>query len=48
VTRLREDLARGRAPRSSSATVRNDWELLQKLVAARREGGATEANIASR
>ena len=48
VTRLREDLAKGRAPHSSSATVRNDWELLQKLVAARREGGATDANIASR
>jgi len=48
VTRLREDLDRGRAPRSSSATVRREWELLQKLVVARREGGATDANIASR
>jgi hypothetical protein len=48
VTRLREDLDRGRAPRSSGATVHREWELLQKLVAARREGGATDANIASR
>jgi hypothetical protein len=37
VSRLRSELAAGRAPRSSNIGVRDDLELLQKLVAAQRE-----------
>jgi hypothetical protein len=48
VNRLREELTAGRAPRSSDVGLRNDWELLQKLVAAQREGVTAHAEIASR
>jgi hypothetical protein len=45
VTRLRAELGAGRAPKVSSIAVREDWELLQKVVAARREGVTAHAEI---
>jgi hypothetical protein len=44
VTRLRAELTAGRAPRSSKIGVRNDLELLQKLVAGQREAIAARAD----
>jgi hypothetical protein len=48
VARLRQELTAGRAPRSSSIGVRHDMELLQKLVAAQREGVTATASIGDR
>ena len=45
VTRLRAELAAGRAPKTSSIALRQDWELLQKVVAARSEGVTAHAAI---
>jgi hypothetical protein len=44
VTRLRAELTAGRAPRSSKIGVRNDLELLQKLVAGQREAITARAD----
>jgi hypothetical protein len=44
VTRLRAELTAGRAPRSSKIGVRNDLDLLQKLVAGQREAIAARAD----
>ena len=48
VARLRQVLTAGRAPRSSSIGVRHDMELLQKLVAAQREGVTATASTGDR
>jgi hypothetical protein len=45
VTRVRAELAAGRAPKTSRIALRNDWELLQKVVAARSDGAAVHAEI---
>jgi len=45
VTRVRAELAAGRAPRSSRIELLEDWELLQKIVAARRDGAAVHAEM---
>jgi hypothetical protein len=43
VTRVQAELAAGRAPRTSRIALRDDWELLQKVVAARSEGVTVRA-----
>lgn len=45
VTRVRAELAAGRAPRTSRIALRDDWELLQKIGAARSDGAAVHAEI---
>jgi hypothetical protein len=45
VTRVRAELAAGRAPRISRIELLEDWELLQKIVAARSDGAAVHAEI---
>ena len=45
VTRVRAELAAGRAPRSSRIELLEDWELLQKIVAARSDGAAVHAEM---
>ena len=45
VTRVRAELAAGRAPRTSRIALREDWELLQKVIAARSEGAKVHAEI---
>jgi hypothetical protein len=45
VTRVRAELAAGRAARTSRIALREDWELLQKVVAARSDGAAVHAEI---
>jgi hypothetical protein len=48
VTRMRAELAAGRAPRTSRIGLREDWELLQKVVAARSDGAAVHAEMGNR
>jgi hypothetical protein len=48
VTRVRAELAAGRAPRTSRIALRDDWELLQKVVVARSDGAAVHAEIGDR
>ncbi len=48
VTRLKAELTAGRAPRTSSIGLRDDWELLQRVVAAGREGVTAHAEIGNR
>jgi hypothetical protein len=48
VTRLRAELVGGRAPKTSGIALRDDWELLQKVVAARRDGVSVHAEIGIR
>ena len=45
VARVRAELAAGRAPRTSRIALRDDWELLQKVVAARSDGAAVHAEM---
>ena len=45
VTRVRAELAAGRAAKTSRIALREDWELLQKVVAARSDGAAVHAEI---
>ena len=45
VTRMRAELAAGRAPRTSRIALRDDWELLQKVVAAQSDGATVHAEI---
>jgi hypothetical protein len=44
VTRLRMELAAGRAPRASGAMLRDDWRLLQEVVSADREGATAHGD----
>jgi hypothetical protein len=44
ITRLRMELAAGRAPRASGAVLRDDWRLLQQVVSAKGEGAAARAD----
>jgi len=48
VTRVQAELARWRAPRTSSGAVRTDMKLLQELVTAQREGTTAHAEITNR
>jgi hypothetical protein len=48
VARLRADLAAGRAPKTSGIEAQDDWELLQKVVAAQREGVSVHAEAGER
>jgi hypothetical protein len=48
VTRMRAELAAGRAPRTSSIAVDHDWQLLQKLIAAPREVVSAHAVFGNR
>jgi hypothetical protein len=48
VTRLRAELAAGRAPKTSSIALRDDWQLLQKVVAAPREDVLAHVDIGNR
>jgi hypothetical protein len=48
VTRLRAELAAGRAPITSSIALHDDWQLLQKVVAAPREGVSAHAEVGNR
>ncbi len=48
VTRLKAELTAGRAPTTSSIGLRDDWELLQRVVAAGREGVTAHAEIGNR
>jgi hypothetical protein len=43
VTRLRAELADGRSPKTSSIALGEDWQLLQKVIAAPREGVTAHA-----
>src|SRR6266566_1228910 len=43
VTRLRAELAAGRSPKTSSIALHDDWQLLQKVIAAPREGVSAHA-----
>jgi hypothetical protein len=43
VTRLQAELAEGRVPKTSSITLDEDWQLLQKVIAAPREGVTAHA-----
>jgi hypothetical protein len=48
VTRLRAELASGRAPRTSSAVLREDWQLLQGVISAQRERITARADAENR
>jgi len=43
VTRLQAELAEGRVPKTSSITLDEDWQLLQKVIASPREGVTAHA-----
>jgi hypothetical protein len=45
VARLRAELAAGRTPRASGAMLRDDWQLLQEVVSAQREGITARADV---
>jgi hypothetical protein len=45
VTRLRAELRAGRAPRASKIELRNDWELLQRVIAAPGDGITAHAGL---
>jgi hypothetical protein len=48
IMRLREELAGGRAPRTSSLMLRDDWQLLQGVISAEWEGVSARANLENR
>jgi hypothetical protein len=48
VTRLRAELAAGRAPKTSGLAVQDDWQLLQQVVAAPGEGVTAHAVFRNR
>jgi hypothetical protein len=48
VARLRAELAAGRAPRTSSIALHDDWQLLQKVIAAPREDVSAHAVFGNR
>jgi hypothetical protein len=48
VSRLRAELTSGRAPKTSRGALRDDWELLQEVVAARRAELADHAEVGNR
>jgi hypothetical protein len=48
VTRLRAELADGRAPRISGTELRDDWQLLQVVISAQREGVTARVDLNNR